>query len=110
MSETGIVYFVLAPNCCTNPFDQFQMVSTHSILDGKSHAVAVCYGAGGLKMFIDGVLETTNSFTGLRYTTRSVSLGDYTDKFENDALFPSGFTGEVDAIRTSTVCSPTLAP
>jgi len=109
VSDSGFLYFALAPADGVDPFSQFQLTSTHSILDGKFHAVAVCYGPGGLKLFIDGNLEATNSFTGSRNTSRPVALGDFTDRFESDAVYQFSFLGEVDAIRTSNVCSPVLA-
>jgi hypothetical protein len=109
--DTGIVLFTLAPVGGFNPSLQIQVSSTTSILDGQFHSVAVSYGSEGIKLFIDSTLEDSNPFTGLRNTSRPVSLGDFTDRVFNDHSYQFGFIGGVDTIRTSTVQSDlTLRP
>jgi hypothetical protein len=110
VTDTGVVKFTLAPVGGVNPSNQVQVVSTTSILDEKFHAIAVCYGTGGIRLYIDGVLQATDPFIGLRNVNRAVALGDFTDRTFSDALYGFSFIGEVDAIRTSDVCDPSLTP
>src|SRR5262249_40248903 len=56
----------------------------------------------GIELRIDGVVEDSNAFAGLRDTSRPVSLGDFTDIEFNDAAYGTGFIGEVDWIRVGT--------
>ena len=105
LRDTGIIQFALAPVGGVNPSQQIQVTSSTSILDGQFHAVAISYGSEGIKLFIDGTLEDSDPFNGMRNTSRVVSLGDFKESGFNPASFTFGFIGEVDAIRVSNVQS-----
>jgi hypothetical protein len=106
----GQVTFTLAPVGGVNPIDQVEVVSTSSIIDGLFHTISVSYGSEGITLAIDGTIEDTNPFTGLRNTTRPVALGDFTDTMFPDSSFGFSFIGEVDWIMVSDSLNPLLAP
>jgi hypothetical protein len=83
------------------PLNQIQVTSSSSILDGEYHTVGISYGPAGIKLAIDGVIEDSDPSSGLRNTTKAVSLGDFTDRGFPDASFAFGFVGEVDWILVS---------
>ena len=63
---------------------------------------SVSYGSEGIKLFIDGVLEDSDTYTGLR-NSQPVSIGDFTDRHFSDLTYLTGFIGEVDAVRFSSL-------
>jgi hypothetical protein len=109
VASNGTIGFTLSTTS-TNPFNEIQVSSTTSILDGLFHTVGVEYGSGGISLAIDGVIEDTHAFTGLRDTSRTIALGDYTDQTNNDAIERLSFIGEVDWIKSSSSLTTVPVP
>ena len=110
VSDSGNVLFTLAPVGGQIPHNQVQVTSSTSILDGLFHTIGVQYGSSGITLAIDGIIEDTDPFVGLRNTTRAVSLGDFTDRQFVDEDFAFSFVGEVDWVKSSTTLTTVPIP
>jgi hypothetical protein len=66
VKDSGLVSFVLAPIGGVDPWQQIQLESATSIIDGQFHVVGIQYGSNGIELRIDGFVEDSDGFTGLR--------------------------------------------
>lgn len=105
----GKIKFTLTSPEGIGPTAQIRVTSETSVLDGAFHIISVCYGfPNGIRLYIDGVLEDTSyePVSTIQRNTRPVTLGDVTES--NDASYGFSFEGEVDSLRTSTDCNPSI--
>ncbi|MFH2053292.1 MAG: FlgD immunoglobulin-like domain containing protein [bacterium] len=96
----GQVFFTIDPGPGTNPGLLPGVLSTTILTDGDWHVISVSFGAGGLALYIDGVLEDTAESITVQPIDSIVTLGDFADQF-----VPAGFSflGEILRFRTSDV-------
>ncbi|MCP4493119.1 MAG: LamG domain-containing protein [Gammaproteobacteria bacterium] len=86
-SDTGIV----------NDVDRVVVYSTSTVADGEWHHVAGTWDGSDSKVYVDGVLEATKSYTGaLAYNaTNYVQIGRYWDGTVDTAYF----NGNIDGVK-----------
>jgi len=77
-------------------------VTSSTISENTWHHVALSWGDGGMTLFIDGVEEDTNSYTGgITGNTEPIAFGSNTWDSDDDSVTPlhSYFIGYMDDVR-----------
>jgi len=71
----------------------FRATGTTPLIPTEWYHIAATWGTGGMQIFINGVLEGTNTYTGTgANTTNPVSIGGWIN-------FPQFFNGQIDEVR-----------
>ena len=83
----------------TEGVDVGTAISTTAINDGNWHFIAGTYNGSHVKMYIDGVLENTASYTGgiAYHTTNYVEIGKF--KYTLDSVDGYYWNGTIDDLR-----------
>jgi len=101
IDPNGLIAFTIDPTGGTNPAFLPNVMSTTALNTDVFHCLAVSYGSGGLKLYVDGVLESSLPSVTAPLIRDTISLGDHFD-----TTFPNAgqaFCGEIFHIRTSDV-------
>jgi len=97
INGSGQAFFAIDPIGGQNPLTLPGVTSTTRVNDGLFHTLSLSYGSQGLKLYVDGALESANIENNVPLVRSSIALGDYFD------AVPQSFLGCIRHLRTCAV-------